>query len=314
VCTGEYIAAQLEELLDKYDLDPIACVTDTDSTEIKAFDLLNEARKRKGKPAMHWLPCFCHLINLVLKAFMRAGSDLYAPLKAIENQLGNSARFTALCTEAGRSRKTVAQSIDIRWASYHNAVASIIELEAQIRLFRPNKREDDTAFERGKELLPILAQFRAVLEAFEGDSPGTIAEVSVELKALAVYLSGIEGTWRQSAQAALHKLALLESKHYKRIYPICWVAARLNPRYPTDDVLGEEEIQAADTAIEAEIADFARQLAVNVRPSDLPPLSDYEQRLAELTAFALISNGSSNPTTGSKVVCPRSNSLQWSIG
>jgi hypothetical protein len=158
-CTGEYIAARLEELLEEYDINPMACVTDTESTEQKAFRLLNKARILKGKPAMHWLPCFCHLINLVLQAFMSAGSSLYQPLKVIENQLSRNTGFTEFCSELHTSRTRVAQSIDIRWSSYHNAVASILDLQDEIAIFRKNRPEDALGIKLGDELLPILTQF-----------------------------------------------------------------------------------------------------------------------------------------------------------
>jgi hypothetical protein len=299
-CTGEYIAAELGKLLDEYDIDPMACVTDTDATEQKAFRLLNEARIARGEPAMDWLPCFCHLINLVLKEFMVAGSKLYAPLKVIENQLGHSAGFTEFCAEAGASRTRVAQSIDIRWASYHNAVASIIELQHEILVFRHNTPDDRKAIKRGEKLLPILARFKAVLEAFEGDNPGTIAQVSVLLKGLKIYLEGIRGTWYKSARAALRKLSEVQNTHFQHIYPICWVAARLNPQYQADDLL-EDDIQAADMVIEREIQDFARQLAVDAGPNDGPPLTDYEQRLAEMMAFAQTGYGQVPPSSDDRV-------------
>ena len=64
--TAEYIAREVDLALQDFKITPVACATDTNTTERKAVGLLNTMRMERGEPKMNWFPCVCHLLNLVL--------------------------------------------------------------------------------------------------------------------------------------------------------------------------------------------------------------------------------------------------------
>jgi hypothetical protein len=166
-CGPESIAGKLKALLEEFDIAPRACATDTAATEKAAARVLNELRKKAKKPTLHWFPCVCYFITLILKAFLGAGSGLFAPLKHLANSLAHRSVFTELCRELGSARTTRATPCDTRWMSHSEMVNRFHDLEVEIRNFVGDTSQTRETVAAGKAVLLILRLFKAALERFE---------------------------------------------------------------------------------------------------------------------------------------------------
>jgi hypothetical protein len=298
-CDAKFIASELEHLLDECDLAPTACVTDTDSSEIEAAGILSNRQKGKGKPGLTWFPCICHLLNLVLKAFLKAGVVNLKPLKHLINALGHSTVFTAICRAAKKKRTKLAQPTKIRWASHAEMVQSIIDLRDELADFIGRSRAEPLVT-TAIDLQPILAFFLTALKVFEGNEYGKLAEIRGTLIRFRADLAHVDDTWHGPAQAALAKLGGLLKKHDRALEPLCSIAARLNPSDDPLMLFETSQLSKVDENVMDGLTAFVKSSPVLPAPTFPSPLEARPKLThADLVSFAKVRRPGNQPPPGS---------------
>jgi hypothetical protein len=177
---GQFLANHVNEVLVQYECSPLSSVTDTDSTEQKAMTELNRLRGSMGLPQMAWMPCICHLLNLVLREFCERGEESFRPMKALQRTLSHSAVFSYFCQDKGLRKTTIPELNTIRWSSVQHMVDTIVDLAPVIReyaLVNNSFHVEDKVFLLATQLKPLLDQFIQLLTVMEADSFGNITKV-----------------------------------------------------------------------------------------------------------------------------------------
>jgi hypothetical protein len=181
------IETYLHQVFLRDDCSPESDVTDTESTERAALDQLNHLRSGTGFLEISWFPCVCHLLNLILKEFCRAGKLLLNAMTSLQNSLGHSAVFSYFCTERGLKKTTIPESNITYWSALQRMVESIVELRPTIREFLRTHGSfhlDDDVFVLAAQLKSILEWFRQLLLVMESDALGNINRVFCTLAAI----------------------------------------------------------------------------------------------------------------------------------
>jgi hypothetical protein len=258
--SADVVAELVGNLIEQYAIEPTSCSTDSAAVESAALRLMNELRERRGHAPITWFPCFCHFINLILKEFASKGKKQFVELTELERSLNDSCAFSAFLRSIDSPQLKISKPTEVRWSSKIEMCYSIVNLKNFILAFRETKETED-AIATAEELIPILGIFEAILKRFESNEPGLIGEVQRSIAYLRVSLGGISrkegqwanGRWENAANAALKKLDFLIKKHHDHMYPLCLVAARLNPWLDHETTLSEEEIRTADAHILASV-------------------------------------------------------------
>jgi hypothetical protein len=253
------VARLVGDVIERYAIEPRSCVTDSEAVESAALRQMNLARERNGHPKMTWFPCFCHLINLILRAFAAASKDEMFGLRELERSLGECCAFTAFLRSVDSKRLTIARPTEIRWSSKIEMCYSVVALKNHILAFR-NTPQAAQAIRDAEDLIPVLGIFEEVLHRFETNEPGLIGEIHRSIGYLRMSLSFIiqsQGRWAAAATAAVKKLEELVTKHQADLYPLCLVAARVNPSLDHETTLSAGDMQIADQEILAALADVS---------------------------------------------------------
>jgi hypothetical protein len=294
--TADYIAREVDCVLQDFNIHPVACSTDTNATERKAVELLNIMRTQRGEPKVNWFPCVCHLLNLTLKAFCLGSHALLSPMRDLQRSLGHSGVFSQFCVDEGATRTTIPEANATRWSSIFSMVRGIGDLRNEIVSFKPDVEETISLAE---QLLPILDLFRQAFDLFQSERFGTICEIRCAFVGLRRHLATVPLNWQPGAVAAMAKLDELEQEHSESMHPLIALAARVNPNFDPNVVFTIEERQRIDDAIIRSLTELMgsaqtdSQEIIDEAFIHSKTTSDRVQRV-DLLSFARISPGPSH--------------------
>jgi hypothetical protein len=226
--TPAHLANSLEQLLETFHIAPVACVTDIDATQNPVVSQLNILRWSKGKPEIHAFPCICQIFKAALRGFALAGSKLFPPMREFAERLGDSLDFTQLCRVPDVYPRTLVDMCERHPAPPLEIVENIADLQREVTDFT-NTNENPDLIEAGLAVLGIVEASDVVLNKFEADQRGDIAEVMGTIMGITHKLREAIRSWERPATAAINELDALREAHRAGLEPICSIAARLNP-------------------------------------------------------------------------------------
>jgi hypothetical protein len=239
--SGEFIASELDTLFQKFEVNPVACVTDIYSRHNLAIFALNRDRVTRGKPALDVFPCACQIVNQVLRAFLMGAPDGFAMVRVFGERLCDGRDdFTQLCAPPVPARMRFAELCDIPAADPIETVMTIGELQREIGKFI-DRGGPPEMIDAAVALNVILGEvFARALEILEIDKLGTMGSVKAILIGIGSNLDQITGYWIPAAERASGELAVLLQDHAQDLEPLISIAARLNPDYPQVALFDED--------------------------------------------------------------------------
>jgi hypothetical protein len=160
------IAAKLNELVERFEIAPIAWVADMNGTDNRAIATLNDLRTRSGKPTLHAFPCICQFFNRVLKAFMENVPEDFISMKLFAERFDTGPDSMELC-EAPR---TIRRMVSTMPCSPSQMAMTINDLIAEIRNLT-TQIADGELKQAAEALTDILSvAFASPLHVFERDA------------------------------------------------------------------------------------------------------------------------------------------------
>lgn len=135
---------------------------------------------------MFRLPCACHLINILLRKFLKPSEKIIKEISACIHSLKSSSTYAYLRDEFGDPH--IASYSEIRWVSLHDAFKSLHKSHDSINTFYELDEDgncthklEDKHWRFIESLLPMLKIYKSAIKLLESDEFSTISLVIYSL-------------------------------------------------------------------------------------------------------------------------------------
>ena len=117
--TGRVLAEGVLRFCRDYGIRPDAVISDTASNMLAAADIVQN-HYAIGGHEVNVMPCFCHLLSLCCKAFLKGADDpakmgLVSQMRSVHRFFFSGSAFPAFLEELGSPRISASTMIDVRW-------------------------------------------------------------------------------------------------------------------------------------------------------------------------------------------------------
>jgi hypothetical protein len=213
------------------------------------------------------MPCFCHLLNLMIGKIVKALKANLQPLFDAVKLISKSTKFLALVEKA--RYKSIPTYCPCRWYTLWKCLRNSLGLQSEINQFLINKRQepvDSAIFDLAGDFFDVVDSFKTASEMLESSEFGSLSEVLRARRLVEFACQKVEMTrpliWK-GWQAA-------EAKHWKgrvtgETKETIMLAYFLNPVIFAKQYLSQEERTETIRNLRAKVAQRAATLSPRVR-------------------------------------------------
>ena len=215
--------------LEKYSLNEkvMAAVSDNCNLMQNSFSYSNILR----------LPCACHLMNLLLKAFIRPSENLIQEITSACRCLKTSVCYTALKDDFNEPK--LQSYTEIRWVSLYKSIKSIQKSRDSIETYYlvEEHNEKPVKFKFTQKhwdfmdrIIPVLKVYKQAVKILEGDSFGMISLVLSSFNKIKVTIENLPNKYfHENILSFKNEYTKIMNEYDDQIHPLYDAAALLNP-------------------------------------------------------------------------------------
>ena len=241
--TGDNLRSLIISKLEKYNiLNKIkVCITDSGSNMISACD---------GLPFMR-LPCFCHVMNILLSSFIKSTFDIFNPIFNLQREQ-NSSKFVTFLINKKNKRLAIPNYCSVRWYSVCDLLEALADMKESIIEFRTlekMKPVPPSMWTTIIELVSFFRIFKQIMEMIESDDFGTISYVLRGITVIENSINLLSEQFSEGKNSFNEKLGSYWTRYNKYWDPLLYADTRLNPSLSASQVMTPEEIIRGDNLI-----------------------------------------------------------------
>ncbi len=191
------------------------------------------------------LPCACHLINLLLRAFIKPSENTIHEITAACRCIRTSVCYIAL-KEDFRDEPTIKNYTEIRWISMYESFKSLIQSKSSIETFyiveehnqnEINYKLTSEHWDFIEQLLPTLKVYKQCIKILEGDDFATISLVLNSFHKLKITIESLPKQTFYNNIVSFNAEYSEKMESYKdQFHPLYDAATLLNPFIPNTNI------------------------------------------------------------------------------
>lgn len=214
-----------------------------------------------------WVPCFCHVMNLMVETFIQSCEGKLDYLFTLQRFLGSSTVFhNYLLQDPNCVARALPSYSKTRWYSLFKLLKNIIALQGKIEAFIPIYNASHPGsiipvppgdfFPQMCNLIEVISTARNAMLAMESDTFGSISQVIDCFRMLNFSVHSLDqNIWGDATLAFDGRYDELFTNGYFQIHRSALiVAARLNPFMMSGTSVTHAEITDADDIISQTLA------------------------------------------------------------
>ena len=238
-CGADEMLIIFEQILQKYNLNnKLKCISsDTCNLMLKLKSLIHSKYK------IPWMPCTCHILDLLMEAFMC--DDFFNDVFHFHQSWVHSSQLITYLEQKNAPLKKIPKNNSTRWTSFSRIVRALIILMPYIDSFciENNQERPNTMIYLKLHCIEKLFQKyeKAILD-LQSDSFGTISRVIPHLISIFNEVSKLPEFFG-SCKAAFNKRFQEKWIIFQPFwYPILYVAAYLNPSITWSLIMNQQTL------------------------------------------------------------------------
>lgn len=248
--TAGYLSEKILETLTKFEIREkvVLLTTDTNTT-------IQDAVARTKIP---WMPCFIHLMNLILKKFFEK-IPCYSAMKDLAASLSNSTVFVAYniknpikLNDGKTSKRTNFRTFtEIRWSSFFNLIEDLQFFKNQILKFNKAQTEkqrrvfefDMHIFSVCQKLNTLALDIKDINRILQSENLNPIGYVLYIFQILKNSISELDATFDDAKNAFNEAYDLYWNKHNKYFEIPLGICLMLNPYTKFEEATGDKQYE-----------------------------------------------------------------------
>ena len=226
-------------VIEKYKLkNKLICASsDTCNAMAKLADMIRNSYD------IPWMPCICHILDLLIEAFMKNSEEILDDVFEFHRSWVHSTQLTTYLEECNAPLKRIPKDCSTRWTSYSRIVNALLTLMPYIDSFcRITKKECPDRFMVLK--LECIQQLfysyeKAILE-LQSESFGIISKVIPYITKITNLVCSLPACFDNGKVAYVQQLNDKWNKFSPFWNPLLYAAAYLNPSLNWSSIMNEE--------------------------------------------------------------------------
>lgn len=252
-----FLSAVIHEVLEEYQIDKKVegCVTDN-ANVMKAVASALEIQRR---------PCYCHLMNLIIRDFIDASQSKIGFLTVMQKTLSCSSKWQSFIMTSKANVLSLPSYTQTRWYSIFSLIKNSILLQPYIETFYSKYNLGDIPnnfFDYLSEIVKVIGTARNAMMILESDSFGTISKVIACFRMLKDSLNELDRyVWEYEIDVFNMSYDKYWERNYKKYKDELLICSILNPRtLNTSAITEEEKAYAKKVLTDMEINSFSESV------------------------------------------------------